>query len=155
MVKPLEYYKTQAALVSQKLVNASCLMNDENWLYQELLYRISVMETLAMFFKAAPLTTDLKIVGEHFLQVRAYLSYLANERQYEESPDEKVQRSRDAAHNSLIRCFRGTLVEWQGFRPGTENEYRKKITKLINVVAIAWIQYRDTYLKIKPDKEEL
>jgi len=155
MIKPVDYYGQKIVELQNKHDELGEMDAKDAWLYQELQYRLSVMKTLAVFFKASPLTTNLNIVGGHFQQVKAFFSYLVNERQYAESQDENERRARASAHDTFVNVLKQLLEQWNGFRPGSDTEYREKLTKLIITITTVWIQYRNVYLEINPTKEEL
>lgn len=155
MIKPVDYYEQKIVALQNKHEKLGEMDAEDALLYQELQYRFSVMKTLTVFFKAAPLTTNLSVVGNHFQQVKAFLSYLVDERQYAGTQDKNEQNTRESAHNAFVTMLKCLLEQWIGFRPDSDTAYRVKLTKLIITITTVWIQYRNVYLEINPTKEEL
>ena len=56
--------------------------------YQEVLYRIEVLEACKMFSKTAPVTTEMKPLVTHYQMVDAYLQCLSRERRIGMPADE-------------------------------------------------------------------
>jgi len=49
------------------------------WVYQELVYRIGVLEVFSRFIKAAPVTSDMKALVPHYQVANGYIEHLKNE----------------------------------------------------------------------------
>ena len=69
--------------------------------YQELLYRIDVLETCQMLCKTAPVTMDMKSLVAHYQLVDAYVQSLSKERRIGIPPDEKLKASRQTSAAAL------------------------------------------------------
>lgn len=114
--------------------------------YQELLYRISVLESCMNFIKTTPVSTDLKILGEHYKVVEAFFTSLTQERQFGLPADERLRNQRATALSNLqtvVNCFR---KQFQSYNAQSAEVYRESITKMVNTILPAWLQYRYTYI---------
>ena len=72
--------------------------------YQELLYRIDVLETCQMLCKTAPVTMDMKSLVAHYQLVDAYVQSLSKERRIGIPPDEKLKASRQTSAARKYSC---------------------------------------------------
>lgn len=145
MATTLEQYYQIKQQISPKIASGTIPM-DQLLGYQELLYRIDVLESSMAFVKSAPVTSDLKAMSFHYQVVDALLTCLAQERQFGVPADEKLKKQRTTALNNLqtvINCFR---KQFQSFAPTSPEAYRDAITKMINTILPAWLQYRYTYI---------
>ena len=102
--------------------------------YQELLYRIEVLETCQMFCKTAPVTTDLKVLIGHYQLVDAYVQCIGRERRIGLPADEKI----------VADCRK----RFSSFQPSTQDLYKRSISTLISTVLPVWLQMRNAYTKI-------
>ena len=107
--------------------------------YQELIYRIGVLEMAKELCSSAPVTTDTKALVRHYQLVDAYLRCVVNERRFGLPADVKV-------HADCRKRF-------SSFRPVDENTYRESINQLINAVLLVWMQLRNAYTNIPRRKE--
>ena len=71
--------------------------------YQELLYRIDVLETCQMLCKTAPVTMDMKSLVAHYQLVDAYVAraFAKDAGAIGNSPDEKLKQA-----DNICRCAR-------------------------------------------------
>ena len=93
--------------------------------YQELLYRIDVLETCQMLCKTAPVTMDMKI-----------------------PPDEKLKASRQTSAAALESTVADCRKRFSSFRAENEQMYKRSISTLLNTVLPVWLQLRNTYTPI-------
>lgn len=139
-----QYYQTKQQLNAR--IADGKLTVDQLLGYQELLYRISILESCMSFVKTAPVTTDLKAMSFHYKVVDALFTCLLQERQFGVPADEKLKKQRATALSNLqtvVTCFR---KQFQSFAPSTPEAYRDAIGKMINTILPAWLQYRYTYI---------
>lgn len=139
-----QYYQTKQQLDAR--MAASKFTTDQLLGYQELLYRISILESCMTFVKTAPVTADLKEMSFHYQVVDALFICLIQERQFGVPADEKMKTQRATALSNLqtvINCFR---KQFQSFAPTSPEAYRDAVSKMINTVLPAWLQYRFTYI---------
>lgn len=139
-----QYYQTKQQLIA-KIQNGS-LTVDQLLGFQELLYRISVLESCMNFVKTAPVTSDLKAMCFHYQVVEALLTSLTQERVYGIPADEKLRKQRATALTNLQTVVNSFRKQFQSFKPATPDAYKAAITKMIDTVLPAWLQYRYTYI---------
>lgn len=120
---------------------------DQLWVYQELLYRIEVIEVCQMFHRSAPCTTDLQMLCAHYQMVDAYIHHMSIERQYGQ-PDDTQKQNRQTAANNLQRVIADYQMRFASFRPTTPELYGSEISNVIQSVLIVWIQHRNCYVDI-------
>ena len=81
MATLLDRYRTKKEALSSQIA-ANSLPLEDNFVMQELNYRISVLETLQSFCKTSPVTIETKVIAFHFQLVDRYLHFLLDERIY-------------------------------------------------------------------------
>lgn len=139
-----QYYQTKQQLSAR--ITEGTLTQDQLLGYQELLYRISVLESCMNFVKTAPVTADSMQMGFHYHIVDSYFTCLIQEHQLGVAADEKLTKQRSAALNNLqvvVNCFR---KQFQSFAPTHSKAYQEAIAKMVNTILPAWLQYRFTYV---------
>lgn len=139
-----QYYQAKQKLAAK--MTAGQLNTDQILGYQELLYRISVLESCMGFVKTAPVTADLTAMSFHYQAVNSLMTCLLQERQFGIPADEKLKQQRKTALSNLqtvIGCMR---KQFQSFAPTSPEAYRTTISKMIQTILPAWMQYRYTYI---------
>ena len=112
------------------------------WQYQELLYRIEVLQTCQMFQKSAPESADVKTILPHYQMMDAYVQNLMQERQNAPGPDKQMFQT---AYNSFYGIVSDYRKRFGSFAPCNDTgKYGKEIAAVIRTVLPAWIQYRET-----------
>lgn len=139
-----QYYQTKQQL-NAKMAEGK-FTNDQLLGYQELMYRISVLESCMMFLKTAPVSTDTSILGFHYKVVDALFTCMLQERQFGLPADEKVKKQRATALENLQLVIHSFRRPFQSFAPNTPEVYRETISKMITTVLPVWLQYRYTYI---------
>lgn len=139
-----QYYQTKQQL-NAKMANGSFTI-DQLLGYQELMYRISILESCMTFVKTAPVTADLKAMCFHYQVVDALFTCMLQERQFGIPADEKLKKQRATALSNLTTVLTSFRKQFQNFAPATPEAYKENITKMINAVLPAWLQYRYTYI---------
>lgn len=114
--------------------------------YQELLYRISILESCMNFVKTAPVTADWKAMSFHYQVVDALFTCMIQDRRFGIPADEKLKRQRETAQNTIIVIVNSYRKQFQSFTPTAPDAYKNAITKMIDAVLSAWLQYRFTYI---------
>ena len=141
-----KYYERREAFRSQVAENS--LPPDDLILVQELDYRISILETFQTFCKAAPLTTDTKVLVNHYQLVNLSICNLLTERKFGTKTDDNGKKKRETAALSLDKVVKDNQKRFASFAAQTQNQYKTSITNYINAVLPVWVQYRDTYVKL-------
>lgn len=139
-----QYYQTKQQL-NAKMVEGK-FTNDQLLGYQELMYRISVLESCMMFLKTAPVCTDTNILGFHYKVVDALFTCMLQERQFGLPADDKLKKQRATALENLQLVINSFRRPFQSFVPNTPESYRDAISKMITTVLPVWLQYRFTYI---------
>ena len=139
-----QYYQTKQQL-NAKMAEGK-FTNDQLLGYQELMYRISVLESCMMFLKTAPVSTDTSILGFHYKVVDALFTCMLQERQFGLPANEKVKKQRATALENLQLVINSFRRPFQSFAPNTPEVYRETISKMITTVLPVWLQYRYTYI---------
>ncbi len=121
---------------------------DRLFQYQELTYRICVLETMRDFCKSAPATTDLRTLSTHFKIVDAYIKFIMTERQLGCKTDEDGLKRRETAHLALEKVVQDYGRRFSGFKASAPDQYQKQVTDMINAVISVWLQYRTTYINL-------
>ena len=148
----LEEY-TQIKSVAEQKIGSAQLTISEMLGYQEVLYRIEVLEACKMFSKTAPVTTEMKALVTHYQMVDAYLQCLSRERRIGMPADEQLKAIRKTASDSLEKILADCHRQFASFRPVNAESYRHDIQTVINMVLIGWLQLRNTYVDLKERKE--
>ena len=141
-----KYYEKREAFRSQLAENS--LPPDDLILVQELEYRISVLETFQTFCKAAPLTTDTKVLVNHYQLFNHCICNLLTERKFGTKADDNGKKKRETAFESFDKVIKDNQKRFSSFAAQTQNQYKTCITNYINTALPVWVQYRDTYVKI-------
>lgn len=110
-----QYYQTKQQLTA-RIENGSITV-DQLLGYQELLYRISVLESCMNFVKTAPVTNDMKAMSFHYQVVEALLTSLTQERLFGIPADEKLRKQRSTALNNLQTVVTSFRKQFQSFKP--------------------------------------
>ena len=152
MAKLLDKYQAQKCTIEAGKQNAK-LGPEQIWQYQELLYRISVLETFQMFDQSAPKSVDMKSLVLHYQMIDAYIQNLTQERRSGTSADENTQKQRDTAHSSLLRVIQDYRRRFGSFAPSTGIQYQTDIHNVIISVITVWIEYRNTFIMLNTKKE--
>jgi hypothetical protein len=121
----------------------------ELWNYQELLYRIEVFEFLVLLKNAAPLSSDMKYLGKHYMVLDAYVENLLKERSFAAASTPEKQKQRETAHASLNSVVNDYRKRYSSYCPQSPEQYEKDIGSTIKAVLPAWVQYRNTINEIK------
>ena len=116
--------------------------------YQELLYRIEVLETCQMFCKTAPVTTDLKVLIGHYQLVDAYMQCIDRERRIGLPADEKQRAYRKTSSEMLEKIVTDCRKRFSSFQPSSQDLYKRSISTLLSTVLPVWLQMRNAYTKI-------
>lgn len=141
-----KYYERREAFRSQ--VAANSLPPEDLILVQELDYRISVLETFQTFCKAAPLSTDTKVLANHYQLFNYCICNLLTERKFGKKTDDNGKKKRETAFESFDKVIKDNQKRFASFSAQTQNQYKTSISNCVNTVLPVWVQYRDTYTKL-------
>jgi len=145
MATTLEQYNQMKQQLTAKIADGSMTV-DQLLGYQELLYRISVLESCMNFVKTAPVTNDIKVMSYHYQVVEALFTCLVQERQFGIPADDVVRKQRATALENLQTVVNSFRKQFQSFKPAAPEAYRAAVTKMVNTILPAWLQYRFTYI---------
>jgi len=145
MATTLEQYNQMKQQLTVKIADGSMTV-DQLLGYQELLYRISVLESCMNFVKTAPVTNDMKVMSYHYQVVEALFTCLVQERQFGIPADDVVRKQRATALENLQTVVNSFRKQFQSFKPAAPEAYRAAVTKMVNTILPAWLQYRFTYI---------
>ncbi len=138
-----KYQHTFAGLASGQPVPL-----EQAWTYQELLYRMEVLQTCQMFCANAPVGSDMQSMLTHYQMVDGYLENLKNERRFGIPAPDDEQKQRDTAHQNLCRIVADYRKRFGSFSPVNPEQYKNEIGKTITTFLPAWLQTRNAYTKI-------
>lgn len=141
-----QYYEKRAQM--DKQLAAAPANQGQIMVYQELLYRINVLENCMLFCKTVPITTDQRILSCHYCVVDAFLRCILEERRFGVPADEKMKGSRKAAHSNLNVVITSFRKGFSNFTAGNEMQYKEKFSLMTKTVLPAWLAYRNTYINI-------
>ena len=145
MATTLEQYNQMKQQLSVKIADGT-MTGDQLLGYQELLYRISVLESCMNFVKTAPVTNDMKVMSFHYQVVEALFTCLIQERQFGVPANDALKKQRDTALSNLQTVVNSFRKQFQSFKPAAPEAYRAAVTKMVNTILPAWLQYRFTYI---------
>ena len=148
MSKPyLEQYIEKRAELDEQ-IKANSLPPESLVVYQELNYRIDVLSSFKMMCKAAPLTTDGKVMSYHYALSYKLTDGILHEHQIGEKIDDAVKKKREAAQSALDRAICSGCRPFVNYNPKKQEQYRTDYATYINSILPLWIQYRNTYVNI-------
>lgn len=148
MATMLDLYIQKKESLLEKL-EAGKASQSELVLIPELNYRIGILETCRSLCKFAPVTQDNNAMLYHYQLVDAHIRSMQSERRFGPKADENGLKKRETAAAALERVAEAYRRQFSSFAPSKDDQYQKCITKVINTVLPAWIQYRDAYVEIK------
>lgn len=147
MATLLEEYNRKKASVFEQIIQGSFPV-DQLLQYQELLYRIDVLESCLAFSRTAPTSADHRIVGYHYRILDSFLVCIIQERQLGHLADEKLKKQRETALSNLQTVVSTFRKRFQSFAPTHQDAYLHEVQTMINTILPAWISYRNTYVAL-------
>jgi hypothetical protein len=142
-----KYNQTKSAMLSQIAENS--FPPDQLLVYQELSYRICVLETCQSFCKTAPVTLDTKVMSYHYRVADAYIQCMMTDHKFGQPADKDGKAKRETAAANLNNIVKDSRKRFSSFSPATQDQYKKSISDLMGTVLPAWMQYRNTYINIE------
>lgn len=147
MASILTQYQDRHSVICEQIAENS-LPLDELIQVQELNYRIGVLETFQSLAKTAPISTDTKVLGQHYQIVDVCVRYLLSDHKFGTATDENGKKKRETAYKALEDIIRDNRKRFSSFSAETQDHYKRCITNCVNTVLPMWLQFRDTYIKI-------
>lgn len=126
----------------------------DTMVYQELLYRIQVLETCQMLCKTAPVTTDTRELVGHYQLVDAVLFCAGKEHAFGAPVQEKGKAQRKAAGENLAKIVADCRKRFSSFQAKSPGQYRQSISAMVGKVLVAWVQLRNTYVPIGEEAKQ-
>lgn len=148
MATCLDDYQNMKVNMAQQFSEGNVSL-DGSMKYQELLYRIEVLETCRMLCKTAPVTTEMKALVAHYHLVDAYVQCIGTERRFGMPADEKQKASRKVAAEALEKTVADCRKRFSSFQPSGQDLYKRSISAMLNTILPVWLQLRNTYILIK------
>ena len=145
MATILDQYNQKKVQISAQIA-AGKFPAEQMLQYQEMLYRIDVLETCMSFCRTAPVTADQRVLGNHYRLFDCFLNCVLQERRFGFPTDEAGQKQRETAFNNFLTVVNSFRKQFQSFKPTNPESYRAAITKMINTILPAWLQYRQTFI---------
>ena len=136
------------------LLQAGKMTLRDTVVYQELLYRIQVLETCQLLCKTAPVTTDTRELVGHYQLVDAVLHCAAKERKFGAPADEKGKAQRKTAGENLEKITMDCRKRFSSFQAKSPGQYRQSVSAMIGAVLVAWVQLRNTYVPIGEEAKQ-
>ncbi len=116
--------------------------------YQELNYRIDVLNTCQALTVTAPETMDRKKLGYHYQLTDKVLGTLTTEHKFGPAVDADGKKKREAALSALERVIQDGRRRFQSLNITSNGQYKKLVISFIGAVLNVWVQYRNTYVNI-------
>lgn len=123
--------------------------------YNELTYRIGVLETFRVLSISAPNTTDAQRLRRHYQMVDDFIQHIALERGYGPDRGPDTEKERDSAKTNLGRVIQDYRKRFSSFAPSSNEAYGQRITDVMKVVTPAWLQMRETFVPLRGKKGEV
>ena len=136
------------------LVKAGKMTFQDTMVYQELLYRIQVLETCQLLCKTAPVTTDTRELVCHYQLVDAVLFCAGKEHAFGAPVQEKGKAQRKAAGENLAKIVADCRKRFSSFQAKSPEQYRQSISAMVGTVLVAWVQLRNTYVPIGEEAKQ-
>lgn len=136
------------------LLQAGKMTLGDTMVYQELLYRIQVLETCQMLCKTAPVTTDTRELVGHYQLVDAVLFCAGKEHAFGALAQEQSKARRKAAGENLAKIVADFRKRFSSFQAKSPEQYRQSVSAMIGAVLVAWVQLRNTYVPIGEEAKQ-
>ena len=147
MATVLEKYCKQRENMNAEIAQGAFTV-EKLLVYQELLYRINVLETCMNFCKTAPVTPDLRALTDHYQLLDAFIQCMLLERRLGPAGDESVKRQRETGFANLENVVASFRKQFTSFVPTAPDAYRNAIHNMVGTILPAWVAYRNTYVNL-------
>lgn len=121
---------------------------------QELDYRIGILETFQNFYKTAPISTDMRVIGYHHRLVLSFIAKISVERKLGEKADKETEKRRETAQNTLAQVVEDCSRRFSSFKAESDGQYKETLKKYLNTILPVWFQFRTSYVAIQHDAKE-
>ena len=88
----------------------------------------------------------MKAMCFHYQVVDTFFTSMLQERQFGMPADEKARKQRATALDNLTTVITSFRKQFHSFQPTTPEAYKENVSRMINTVLPAWLQYRFTYV---------
>ncbi len=126
----------------------------EATIFQEIAYRLSVLDVIARIDAAIPETTERSKCGAHYQFMMSYLHLLVEEHCFVKPSSDKAAEARACAKEMLIKILKDNEQRLMSFMPQEPGDYHKMAKNTLQTVTIAWISYRETFVRILNEKKD-
>ena len=147
MATVLEKYCKQRENMNAEIAQGAFTV-EKLLVFQELLYRINVLETCMNFCKTAPVTPDLRALTDHYQLLDAFIQCMLLERRLGPVGDESVKSQRDTGFANLENVVASFRKQFASFAPTAPDAYRNAIHNMVGTILPAWVAYRNTYVNL-------
>lgn len=114
---------------------------------QELIYRISVLDTMKMLIRSAP-EKGKEEAYYHFQLTKMFVKSLLTERKIGMKADEKKLCERDTARLSACEIEEAQTRKICAVNPNVKGEYAAAVNQYLSACVIGWLAFRNTYAEI-------
>ena len=147
MATVLEKYCKQRENMNAEIAQGAFTV-EKLLVYQELLYRINVLETCMNFCKTAPVTPDIRALTDHYQLLDAFIQCMLLERRLGPVGDESVKSQRDTGFANLENVVASFRKQFTSFMATAPDSYRNTISTMVTTILPAWLAYRNTYVNV-------
>ncbi len=123
-------------------------------LYQELGYRVLVLDTLKAFTDTVPDIEDGKAVRSHTKALMNYIQTIPDGNKFAPKVDETGKKARATALETLREVCEDACDNLDEYVPESQENYAKELSKILRPITSVWSQYRDTLIAIVDNGEE-
>ncbi len=123
-------------------------------LYQELGYRVLVLDTLKAFTDTVPDIEDGKAVRSHARALISYIRAIPEGYPFAPRADAAGKKARETALATLQDVCEDACDKLDTYVPEKTEEYVKDVGKILQPVPNVWRQYRDTLIAVGDNGEE-
>lgn len=84
-----------------------------------------------------------------------HIQSLAQERNYGPNRGKDTEKERGAAKQNLSRAIQDYHGRFSSFAPKADTTYGLEVDRVINTIVPVWIQMRETFVPLRPKKEDV
>lgn len=153
MKELLECYHNRIRAYREQIAQKPFLQRDL-LTFQELEYRISVLESIRFWLETAPVTTEIRTLGEHYQVVSSYLELFRQERRHDIVADRQHREKSLTALLALSAVIHEGSEKFSRFYPVDAKSYRNLLIPYVVDVLNRWLFYRNLYIDIPKEVPE-